>query len=55
MYVCVLVVCLVLLNVVRFMHVLVNKHIKVFCVSWFVFLVLTIHIIRQPAIGQSQS
>lgn len=51
--VCVVVVCFVLVNEVRFMHVLVNKHIKVFCLSWFVFLVLTAHIIKQPATGQS--
>lgn len=42
-----------LVNEVRFTQVLVNKYIKVVCLSWFVLLVLTAHI-KQPATGQSR-
>ena len=43
-----------LVNEVRFMQVLVNKYIKVVCLSWFVLLVLIAHIIKQPSTGQSR-
>ena len=44
---CALVVCFVLVNEVRFVQVLINKYMKVSCFSWFVFPVLTAHIIKQ--------
>lgn len=44
---CVLVVCFVLVNEVRFVQVLINKYVKVFCFSRFVSPVLTAHIVKQ--------
>lgn len=45
---CVLVVCFVLVNEVRFVQVLINKYVKIFSYSWFLSLVLIAHIIKQP-------
>ena len=42
-----------LVNEAGFVEVLINKFIKVLHLFWFVVLVLTAHIIKQPATGQS--
>lgn len=42
---CVL-VCVVLVNEVRFVQVLINKDVTVFRFSWFLFSVLIAHIIK---------
>lgn len=53
---CVLVVCFVLVNEVRFVQDLINKYVTVSCFSWFVSPVFTLYVIKQlrtRAKGQS--
>lgn len=48
---CAPVVCFVLVNEVRVVRVLINKYVIVLCFSYFLFLIFTAHIIKQPRKG----